>query len=107
VAILERRNARRRLLKEDFLHYLFVFWIEKMAMKHGNDPDGRSDVWRRCRGSIGYFFRDLTDDGNGRWPLSRSESSFVHIPFPSNAPFCVRLVGCAQMAACLEKDHAE
>src|SRR5580692_1488464 len=28
----------------------------------------------------------------GRWSLSRWESSFVHIPFPSNAPFACGLL---------------
>jgi hypothetical protein len=81
--------------------------IEKIALKHGNDPDGRSDVWRRCRGSIGYFFRDLTDGGNGA--VVTRPFGIVVRPYPLrfSCSICVRLVGRAQMAPCREKDQAE
>jgi hypothetical protein len=67
-------------LKANLLQRLFVFWIEKMALKYGHDPDGRRDVWRWCRGRIAYFFRNLTDERN--WVVVTEPFEIVVRPYP-------------------------
>jgi hypothetical protein len=51
----------------------------------GDERMAQNDLWIRLRGEP-----DTME--TGRWSLSRSESSFVHIPLPSNAPFACGLL---------------
>jgi hypothetical protein len=95
-------------LKENFLHRLFVFWIEKMALKHGHDSDGRSNVWRGCRTNLHCFLHDLTDDRNGAMVTHPFEIVVRPYPIPFRCFICARLVGPpANMAHSREKKLTE